>query len=132
MTISFTQRILDLTERIAQELKQFVTPAHPGLAKAWASFGVEKGKLVIHAAFNVESVTRLATGQYRVIFSTPFPDTNYCWQAFARNTGSQSSMKIAAARAKAEAKTPEFVEMICTTVAGTLSDSTEINLTVYR
>lgn len=132
MSVSLARRILDLAERIAQELKRCVTPGHPGLVKAWASFGVVKGRVVIHAAHNVESVTRLATGKYRITFAAPFPDANYCWLAFARNAGKASSMKFAAARADAEAKTSSYVELVCSTAAGTLADSAEINLTVFR
>jgi len=59
-------------------------------------------------------------------------DANYCWQAFARNSGNQSAMKHAGARATAEAKTAQFVEVICTTANGTLTDTTELNLSVWR
>ena len=88
--------------------------------------------MVIRAAYNVQSVTRIATGRYRVTFQTPMPDADYCWTAFARNAGHQSVMKFASARVNAEAKTADFVEVICVTQAGTLSDTTELNLTVFR
>lgn len=130
--MSLARKITDLAARIGQEMKNLVTPDHPGVAKAWANFGVVKGAVIVRASFNVESVTRIATGKYRVTFTTPFQDANYCWLAFARNAGSQSSMKVATARASAEAKTPAYVELICTTAAGTLADSSEINLTVFR
>ncbi|XHO06411.1 hypothetical protein ACEQUB_03334 [Ralstonia syzygii] len=87
---------------------------------------------MIRSAFNVQSVVRLATGKYRVVFAGPMPDDGYCWLAFARNVGRQSSMKAAAARVRAEAKTEAFVEVICTTASGTLSDTSELNLMVFR
>ena len=59
-------------------------------------------------------------------------DANYCWSAFARNAGSQTTLKVASARVTAEAKTADYVEVICTTQAGTLSDTSELNLMVYR
>ena len=88
--------------------------------------------MVIRAAYNVQSVTRIANGRYRVTFHTPMPDADYCWTAFARNAGNQSVMKFASARVNAEAKTTDSVEVICVTQAGTLSDTTELNLTVFR
>ncbi len=102
------------------------------MARAWVCFGTEGNQAVIQSAFNVHSVVRVATGKYRVVFAEPMPDDGYCWLAFARNAGRQSSMKAAAARVRAEAKTAAFVEVICTTAAGTLSDTSEFNLMVYR
>ena len=65
-------------------------------------------------------------------FATPMPDANYCWSAFARNAGSQSTLKVASARINAEAKTADYVEVICTSQAGSLADTNEMNLMVYR
>jgi len=134
--MNLAQHITDLALRLAQELKTRVSTEHPGLAKAWVCFGVQgtgaKAVVVLRGGFNIQSVTRLDRGRFRVTFQTPMADAHYCWQAFARNAGKQSSLKFASARVTAEAKTPEFVEVICTTAAGTLSDTTELNLTVWR
>jgi hypothetical protein len=59
-------------------------------------------------------------------------DADYCWSAFARNTGSQSTLKFASARVNAEAKTADYVEVICSSQSGSLTDTTEMNLMVYR
>ena len=134
--MNLAHHITDLAQRLALELKTRITADHPGVSKAWVCFGYEgtgsKASLVVRASFNVNSVTRLSTGQYRVTFVNPMLDASYCWQAFARNAGSQSSMKHAGARATAEAKTAQFVELICTTSNGTLADTSEMNLTVWR
>lgn len=134
--MNLVQHITELAQRLALELKTRITADHPGVAKAWVSFGVSgsgnSAAVVVRAGFNVQSVTRISTGRYRVTFASPMPDAHYCWQAFARNAGNQSSMKHAGARATAEAKAVQFVDVICTTSKGTLSDTTELNLTVWR
>ena len=134
--MNLAQHITELAQRVALELKTRITAEHSGVAKAWVCFGIEgsgsKALLVVRASFNVSSVTRISTGQYRVTFFNPMPDASYCWQAFARNAGSQSSMKHAGSRATAEAKTAQFVDVICTSSSGSLSDTTEMNLTVWR
>ncbi len=134
--MSLAQHVTELAQRLALELKTRITADHPGVAKAWVCFGVtgtgNKASVVVRAGFNVHSVTRISTGKFRVTFSSPMTDANYCWQAFARNAGNQSAMKHAGARATAEAKTDQFVEVVCTTAAGTLTDTTELNLTVWR
>ncbi|MEF9388609.1 hypothetical protein V4890_23750 [Ralstonia solanacearum species complex bacterium KE056] len=130
--MSLTGHIAELAAAIAQEVRARITAEHPGLARAWVCFGTAGDQAVIRSAFNVDSVIRVGTGKYRVVFAEPMPDDTYCWVAFARNAGRQSAMKVAAARVRAEAKTEAFVEVICTTAAGTLSDSSEFNLIVFR
>ena len=134
--MNLAQHITDLAQRLALEFKTRITADHPGVAKAWVCFGYEgsgsKAAVVVRASFNVNSVTRISTGQYRVTFFNPMLDASYCWQAFARNAGSQSSMKHAGARATAETKTAQFVDVICTSSGGSLTDTTEMNLTVWR
>ena len=134
--MNLAQHITELAQRLAFELKTRITADHPGVAKAWVCFGYEgsgnKAAVIVRASFNVNSVTRISTGQYRVTFVNPMLDASYCWQALARNAGSQSSIKHAGARATAEAKTAQFVEVICTTSNGTLADTSEMNLTVWR
>ena len=133
--MNLVQHITELALRLALELKTRITADHPGVAKAWVCFGVSgsgnKASVMVRSGFNVQSVTRSATGKFRVTFLSAMPDANYCWQAFARNSGNQTAMKHAGARATAEAKTAQYVEVICTTANGTLTDTTEVNLTVW-
>jgi hypothetical protein len=134
--MNLAQHITALAQRLALEIKGRITADHPGVARAWVCFGYEgsgnKATLVVRSSMNVSSVTRTSAGQYRVTFANPMVDANYCWLAFARNSASQSSIKQASARATAEAKTSQYVEVICTTASGTLTDTTELNLTVWR
>tara|TARA_Y100000385_G_scaffold251545_1_gene274349 strand:+ start:18219 stop:19196 length:978 start_codon:yes stop_codon:yes gene_type:complete len=54
-----------------------------GVAKAWMSFGWDNtansnsGANVINESFNIASLERIAVGQYKITFSTPFPTTKY-------------------------------------------------------
>lgn len=130
--MSLAGNLVALAERIALAIQGKAGVDHPGLARAWVCFGVVDDELVIRAAYQVRAVEHLATGRYRVSFATTMPDADYCWTAFARNAGRQSALKFAAARVNAEAKTPEYVEVICATAAGTLADTSELNLMVFR
>ena len=47
-----------------------------GIAKAWVNW--TGSTAVIRASYNVSSVTRNATGDYTINFSTAMVDTNYC------------------------------------------------------
>ena len=130
--MSLSQRISDLAAAIGRQFKTCISADHPGVARAWVSFGYASNRITIRSSFNVRSVTREATGKYRVTFASAMSDADYCWSAFARNTGSQSTLKFASARVNAEAKTADYVEVICSTQAGSLTDTTEMNLMVYR
>ena len=130
--MTLTQRITELAAAIGQALKSRVSADHPGLARAWVCFGDDGTQVVIHAAHHVQGVTRLAAGQYRVTFAQPLPDTLYAWQAFARTPANQQAPVYAAARESSEAKTIDWVEVICATPSGTLLDTPELTLTVFR
>ena len=84
--MSLSDRIASLAARIGIEVKTKIDASHPGLARAWVSFGYVNGQMVMHGARNVVSVERLATGRYRVHFTQPMPDTNYAWIALARSS----------------------------------------------
>ena len=130
--MSLSHRISDLAAAIGRQVKTRISADHPGVARAWVSFGYASNRITIRSSFNVRSVTREATGKYRVTFASAMSDADYCWCAFARNTGSQSTLKFASARVNAEAKTADYVEVICSSQSGSLTDTTEMNLMVYR
>jgi hypothetical protein len=96
------------------------------------SFGYVNGQMVMHSARSVVSVERLATGRYRVHFAQAMPDADYCWVALARSSTDNGTQRIAIARASADQKTAEYVDVACATMATSFADSTEINLVVYR
>ena len=49
-----------------------------GICKAWAQWNGRSGASpVIRGSFNISSITRNATGDYTVAFTTAMPDVNY-------------------------------------------------------
>jgi hypothetical protein len=130
--MSLAARIASLAFRIGLEVKTKIDATHPGLARAWVCFGYVSGQLVLHAAYNVASITRSAAGRYRVRFASPLPDGNYCWSATARSSTDVGTQRFAIVRATNDQKTPQYVDIACATAATSFADSTEINLVVYR
>lgn len=130
--MSLASQMAALASRVAAEIKTLVRPEHPGIARAWVTFGYSGSVIQISAAHNVATVTRLAAGRYRITFLQPFPDANYCWLAFARSTGNSGSARTALARSTSDAKTAAYVEVVCATGNTSLADTTEMNLVVYR
>jgi hypothetical protein len=56
-----------------------------GIGKAWANFNPSSGTVVLNNSFNVSSVTRNATGDYTVSFTTAMPNANYVMGAVLGN-----------------------------------------------
>jgi hypothetical protein len=129
--MSLASQISALASRVATEIKALVRPDHPGLARAWVSFGYIGGAIQISAAYNVSGVTRLSTGRYRITFATPFSTANYCWLAFSRTTN-DSNVYRAMIRPSTDAKTSAYVEVVSGRDNQTLSDTSEMNLVVYN
>lgn len=130
--MSLASRITALASRIGLEVKTKIDSTHPGLARAWVCFGYVGNQVVLRAGHNVAGVTRTAAGRYRVTFATAMPDANYCWTALARSSTNSGTQRFATVRATTDEKTAQHVDVRCTTAGGLATDSTEINLTVYR
>lgn len=130
--MSLASQLALLATRIGNEIRGLIRPDHPGLARAWANFGYEGGAMELRAAHNVASVTRLATGRYRITFATPFAGTDYCWVATGRSNVATGTIRFAAARSTTDGKTVAALDIVCVSGAGSLADSTEISLVVYR
>ncbi|TDQ43803.1 hypothetical protein [Tepidicella xavieri] len=130
--MSLASRIGALAGRIGLEVKTKIDAGHPGLARAWVCFGFVGNQVVVRAAHNVASVTRLAAGRYRVTFANAMPDANYCWTALARSSTDRGTQRMAIVRSSTDQKTAQFVDISCATTSASFSDSFEINLTVYR
>lgn len=130
--MSLAQKISDFAAAVGAEVKSRITASHPGVAKAWVYFGYVGEQLVVRAAYNVQSVTRLAAGKYRVHFARAMPDANYVWHALARDAGSKGAPAVAADRSVEDAKTADFIDVVCVSAAGKLSDTPEMNLLVLR
>ena len=67
--MSLASRIAALADRVGLEVKTKIGASHPGVARAWVCFGYVGNQIVLRAAHNVTSVTRSATGRYRVRFA---------------------------------------------------------------
>lgn len=130
--MSLATRITALASRIGLEVKTKIGASHPGVAKAWVCFGYVSNQVVIRASYNVASVTRTAAGRYRVTFAVAMPDANYCWTALARSSTNSGTQRIAIVRSSTDQKTAQYVDISCATTSASFSDSSEINLTVYR
>jgi hypothetical protein len=129
--MSLASQLAALANRVATEIKVLVRPEHPGIARAWVTFGYIGGAIQIGASHNVSGVTRLAAGRYRITFAVPLSDANYCWLAFSRTTN-DSNVYRAMVRPSSDAKTSAYVEVVSGRDNQTLSDTTEMNLVVYR
>jgi hypothetical protein len=130
--MSLVARIAALAGRLAAEIRDLVRPDDPGLARAWVNFGRIDGALLVRAASGVTSVTALGTGRYRINFLVPFADTHYCWVATARSATTIGPVRFVTARDTADTKTTSFLDLACVASTGSLADSEEINLVVYR
>ncbi|HNF92559.1 MAG TPA: hypothetical protein PKZ67_10185 [Accumulibacter sp.] len=130
--MSLSAAIASLASRIGFEVKTKIDAAHPGVARAWVSFGYVNGQMVIASAYNVASVVRTAVGRYRVHFAVTLPDANYCWTALARSSTNSGTQRVAIVRSTSDLKTEQFVDIACATAQASFDDSTEINLVVYR
>jgi hypothetical protein len=61
-----------------------------GTAKAWVNFN-GTGTVAIRSSFNVSSITDNGTGEYRINFTNPMPDTNYVYTGSTAWTTGQPS-----------------------------------------
>lgn len=130
--MSLASAIAALASRIGFEVKTKIDARHPGVARAWVSFGYVDGQVVIASSYNVASVVRTAVGRYRVHFAVTLPDANYCWTALARSSTNSGTQRVAIVRSTSDLKTEQFVDIACATAQASFDDSTEINLVVYR
>ena len=130
--MSLASAIAALASRIGFEVKTKIDASHPGVARAWVSFGYVGGQVVIASSYNVASVVRTAVGRYRVHFAVTLPDANYCWTALARSSTNSGNQRSAVVRSTSDLKTEQFVDIACGTSSASFDDSSEINLVVYR
>ena len=130
--MNLASRISALASRVGLEVKTKIDATHPDVARAWVCFGYVGNQMVVRAFHNVASVTRTAAGRYRVTFATAMPDTGYCWSALARSSTNSGTQRIAIVRSTSDQKTTQYVDISCATSSASFSDSSEINLVVYR
>lgn len=141
--MALTSQLSRLCTRIADEFNDRVRSNHPALARAWVSFGVHNNHVSIQSAHNVLKVVRLTEGHFRVRFSEPMPHTHYCWQAMARSPRASTYKRgwfgwlfpvfqpPPILILNVTFKTADTLDLVCTTLKGRFSDSTDIQLVVY-
>ena len=131
--MSLSDRIAGLAARIGFEVGTKVDATHPALARVWVSFGYVAGQTVIHHAYGVASVERLAAGQYRITFATPLADANYCWLGLVRSVSASGSQRLAITPTAADGRAAGYIDVRCvSSLAGSPADSTEVNVVIYR
>lgn len=130
--MSLASRLTALASRIGLEVKTKINASHPGVARAWVCFGYAGGQVVIRASYNVASVTRLATGRYRVTFASAMPNADYCWVASTlKNATILGLQRIALVRASADTKTALHLDVSCASSTAA-TDADEFNVTVFH
>jgi hypothetical protein len=130
--MSLASRISALASRIGLEVKTKIDATHPGLARAWVCFGYV-GSQVVRASHNVASVTRTAAGRYRVTFANAMPDAELLLDgARPQQHQQRHAASWPSCDATSDQKTAQYVDISCATSVGSFSDSSEINLVVYR
>jgi hypothetical protein len=129
--MSLSAQLAALASRIGAEINRLVRPDHPGLARAWVSFGWNGSDVVVAASYRVAAVQRLAEGRYRVEFAAPFPDAGYCWTASGRSAGATGAIRFVVVRS-IDAKTDAHLDLVISTSNNNLADATEVNLVVFR
>lgn len=128
--MSLVAQLALLAERIGTEIMALVRPDDPGLARAWANFGVTRGSVRLRALHRIAGVARTSQGSYRVEFATRLADADYAWFAQARNGG--TVLMVGLAGASRQAKTAKHLDLACTSTAGIPVDPTEFSVVVYR
>lgn len=92
-------------------------------ARSWGLFTGTTTAVILESG-NVASITRSATGQYDVVFTTAMPDANYAVMATAREGGFIAGINTSRTAAGFTIRT--------STDAGAFADSGTVNFVVFR
>ena len=104
------------------------TDAIKGSARAWVNFnGVTPA--TIRASYNVSSVTRNATGDYTVNFTTAMPDANY---AAVLSSKTDTVTDIIAQVPGSASKTASSLRIQSINAAGVARDSQTNDVAIFR
>ncbi|EOB3110401.1 prophage tail fiber N-terminal domain-containing protein [Yersinia enterocolitica] len=112
-----------------------VQPSNPALCTAWVNFnGVAPA--TIKSSHNVSSITRLSTGKYKINFTEPMNNINYCpvaSMADGANTGSASIVIMQDGTDIATASPLKTINDFTVYIRspGSAYDSTDVNAIVY-
>ena len=107
-------------------------PAIPALdkrmAKAWGNFN-GTGAVAIRDSYNVSSLTDLATGSYRVNFSTAFANTNYA--NFADTSDNNQNTALLNAHTTFDSKAVGSDKVMTQTDDGSIEDVTHFSYLAF-
>lgn len=101
--------------------------------RAWVVFD-GTGTPSILGSGNVSSVTKVATGHYRINFTTPFADLNYCVTASGQwdtSTTNLDSPQCGIYRSTTAINTG-YVEVVTVNASYTPGDSRRVCVTIFR
>ena len=96
-------------------------------AKAWVNFN-GTGTVAIRAGYNVSSITDNGTGDYSVNFTTAMVDANYGAALAVGGAGTD----IIRTRDDATARTTSLIRIITLNNGFSLTDSSQISVTIFR
>jgi hypothetical protein len=101
-----------------------VTPGrlqyHPGVAKAWVRFDGSATSVTSAAGYNVSSITDKGTGNYNIIYTTPFSSSNYAPQV-SSNLNNSRFVSISTASC----------EVIFLDLSGTAADASIVSFIAF-
>ncbi|QTD44981.1 hypothetical protein [Ottowia testudinis] len=133
--MSLQTRLLALCQSVAGQLRTRITANHPGVAKAWVCFGISNAQVQVRRSFQVQSVTRMARGRYRLNFVPALPTADYGWHAQVRDGldryGYPQMLQVTA-RTTQDSKTAQVLDIACVAIDGSLQDATEINVVIHH
>ena len=97
--------------------------------RAWVNFN-GTGTVAIRSSGNVSSITDSGTGSYALNFTNALTDTNYAWAASTRASASNYSWLSTQLAGTKTTTQIAFVNIQST--AGTLQDSSEVDVIIFR
>ena len=97
--------------------------------RAWVNFN-GTGTVAIRASGNVTSITDNGTGDYTVNFTTSMPDANYAFFGTAGRSASNADSLVN--ENVSTVPTTSAVRFGTTTGAGTLTDMSYVNVSIFR
>lgn len=112
-----------------------VQPSNPGLCTALVNFNGVSGA-VIRSSHNVSSVTRISTGKYLIMFTTPMNNANYVpMLTIGDGAGTGTAAPVVSLNGSTTTGEPvkKDVDGIQITIRGSagIYDSSEINATFF-
>jgi hypothetical protein len=102
-----------------------------GIPKAWVNFnGTLSGTITPRASFNVVNITKNATGDYTLNFTTSMTNTNYAISASAARNNAGDVM-ICGPKGNASTYSASAVRIQTQTDGGTFEDSPIVGISVF-